>query len=107
WGTAGNWSTGEVPGVDVIAPLSPTYDTVGQDVVIGTVGTATSASGIALDTQDTFNSSYMVVSIGSLTFNNSNPVDIFQLNSETLTVAGGIQNTTSVADDLSVPVTVG
>lgn len=103
WGTAGNWSAGEVPGINYNG-----NNTIGQNVVIGTITPATAAAGgLVIDTTAVEGPSYSSVDIGSLTFNNATGVNIALASTEELTVTGSITNTTSVTDTLSLPVIAG
>ena len=102
WSDTSNWSP--TPASSSVVPGITTSS--GQNVIIATVGTSTSADGIVVNTGNVSPSDAGVL-LGSLTFNNSNPVSLSPFDTETLTVAGNITNTTAVSDTLSLPVFVG
>ena len=106
WSDPANWNIGggKIPGV-ALQPPSPgsAPSTVGYNVVIGTIGSGTSSKGIAVDTAFKISGSDASVTIGNLSFNNTLPVDLYNVNVETLTINGNLTNNAAVSDTLTLP----
>jgi hypothetical protein len=95
WSDTANWNPAEVPGV---AGYNPS-------VTIDTDSFSSEANPIVVDTGTELGDES--VSITSLTFDNTENLALTYASSETLTVTGAIDNTTSAVDEFQLPIVAG